>query len=230
MVRIFIDTETVPTSREDVRSKLAAGVRPPGNYKSVDAIMKWETEQGAAKREEAIAETALNGLWGELLVIGFAIEDRTPVILTREKTEADLLKTFCELLQDEVFAHVLKSESSTTSWDQRVTWIAHNADFDLRFIWQRSRILGIQIPFLLPLERYPKGPWRYDTMVEWAGWGKYVKLTDLELAFGIDRIDPLPGGGSDVAKAFAEGRIDDITGHCSLDVGNLRLIYQRMTR
>ena len=83
-------------------------------------------------------------------------------------------------------------------------------------------ILVIKLPFKLPMDRYPKGPWVYDTMKEWSAWGKYVKQADLELAFGLTRNDTITG--AQVATA------DDavIAHHCTEDVRLLREIYQRM--
>ena len=74
------------------------------------------------------------------------------------------------------------------------------------------------------MDRYPRGPYLFDTMKEWSGWGKYVKQTDLELAFGLTRTDPLARGGADVAAADA----DDVVAHCREDVRLLREIYRRM--
>jgi len=225
-MRIFIDIETCATSRPDVRDRLWGDVRPPANYKKTDAIMKWEAENAAAERDEAVSRTALNGLWGEIIVIGFAINDRDPIILYRIGTELDLLKAWCETLQDEA---EIASVGPSANWAQRACWIGHNLEaFDLRFIWQRSCVLDYVIPFTMPLERYPKGPTRFDTMTEWAGYNGRVKQADLELAFGITRTDPLVRGGADVGKAYAEGRLEDVVTHCTEDVRCLREIYRRM--
>lgn len=225
-MRIYLDIETSATSRQDIRDRVVADVRPPANYKSADALMKWEVEKGAPEREEAIARTALNGTWGELLVIGFAVEDRPPIVLPREDTEHDLLDDWCDVLEAEVKS---VPTGSRANWDLRATWIGHNVEsFDLRFLWQRSRILGVKLPFLIPLDRYPKGPLRFDTMTEWAGYGGRIKQADLELSFGLTRTDPLANGGADVHKAFAEGRLDDVVAHCHEDVRLLREIHKRM--
>jgi uncharacterized protein YprB with RNaseH-like and TPR domain len=66
----------------------------------------------------------------------------------------------------------------------------------------------------------------FDTMKEWAGYKERIKQTDLELAFGIPRADDITG--ADVARMYAEGKIDVIENHCRQDVENLRTIYRRM--
>jgi len=221
-MNIYLDIETKPTSRTDIRERLTAGVKPPGNYKSPEAIAKWWAENGEAQKIEAIGQTALNGLWGEICCIGWAIGSG-PIETTVGVTERDVLNAWVT----EFFSSVQTTlePGSMAKWDERCTWIGHNVqDFDLRFLWQRMIVRGLSVDFRLPLDRYPRGPWLYDTMKEWAGYGKYVKQTDLELAFGLTRNDPL-GSGAEVAIA----NIDNIRAHCSEDVRLLREIHKRMT-
>ncbi len=220
MLRIFLDCETRPTSRMSVREAVTADIGPPGNYKSADAIAKWWAENGEAKRTEAINRTALDGTWGELVCIGYAIDDK-PVNVITASTERDTLANFVRALFIEC--------DSTPAWQMNAMYIGHNvAGFDLRFIWQRSRIHGIALP-KWPLERYPKAPYVYDTMTEWAGFGGRISQHDLELAFGLERTDPLENGGADVAAALDAGRLDDVVAHCAEDVRLLREIYRRMS-
>lgn len=226
-IEIFFDIETIPTSRHDIQARCIADVSPPGNYKKPESIAEWWAKEGEAKKAEAIARTALDGTWGEIICIGFAVNDGPVQIIGREKAEADLLNTFGLTLADECSKHV----ASGDMWQPMSVWIGHNIiDFDLRFIWQRSKLLGHQFPFSLPLGKTDyHGPRVYDTMKEWAGYRDRVSQADLELAFGILRVDPLPGGGADVFLAYEDDRIDDIKEHCRQDVTNLREIYRRMT-
>lgn len=220
-MRIYVDIETRATEIPAVLARVTAGVRPPSNYKSPEAIAKWWAEQGEAQKAEAVNKTALDGTFGQIICIGWAIED-DPVVVTCGGSERELLQQWGADLAEAARRH---AGGDTHMWDTRVTWIGHNVqDFDIRFLWQRSRINDVRLPFRLPLDRYPKGPWLYDTMKEWSGWGKYVKQTDLELAFGLDRSDPLARGGADVATASLE----DTVAHCREDVRLLREIYRRL--
>ena len=221
-MNIFLDIETKPTSRKDIQERLIATVKYPTNYKSSEAIAKWWAENGEAQKAAAVGETALNGLWGEICCIGWAIEDG-PVMVTLAITERDTLslwaKDFLEAMRG------FLPDGGFPQWDSRATWIGHNVqDFDLKFLWQRLVVQNLHLGFRLPLDRYPRGPWLYDTMKEWAGYGKYVKQTDLELAFNLTRNDPLKNGGADIAAAD----ITDICTHCSEDVRLLREIHKRM--
>jgi hypothetical protein len=226
LIEIMLDIETVPTSRADIQARCVADVAPPGNYKKPETIADWWEKEGEAKKAEAISRTSLDGTWGEVIVIGFAVNDDPVQVFSRGLTEADLLNTFGLMLD----STCSKAIQSGDMWPTIAKWIGHNIiDFDLRFLWQRSKILGVSLPFSLPLGRaYDKHV--YDTMREWAGYRDHVSLSDLELAFGVSRDDPLPGGGADVFAAFRKGRIADIKEHCRQDIENLRTVYRRMTK
>jgi hypothetical protein len=230
-MHVFLDIETLRCSREEVLSRLCAEIAPPSNYKSEEAISKWWATTGAEKREEAIARTALDGTFGELLCVGFAVDDDPPMVLMqgRDATgEVSLLETVNAVI-DRRCRETFGARFSDAQWDTRVTWVGHNiADFDLRFWWQRACINGSRIPFKLPLERYPKGPWVFDTMKEWAGWGKWIKQHELEMAFGLTRSDPL-ADGSEVQGAWQAGQFGDIEQHCREDVRLLREIHRRIS-
>lgn len=225
-IQIFVDIETLPTSRKEIQERATADVAPPANYKKAETIAEWWAGQGDAAKAEAIGKTALDGTWGEVLCIGLAInDDPVEVIVRGDGTEERLLKTFAEKVENGCRA-LLKSGGF---WEVGATWIGHNLqDFDLRFLWQRSRIHGVKFPFELPIGKpnYQRGPFLFDTMKEWAGYGKRIKQTDLELAFGIERKDDITG--ADVFKAYQAGELDKIINHCRQDVENLRAIYRRM--
>lgn len=225
MINIFIDIETLPTSNQAIKDRAAANVSPPGNYKKPEAIEKWWAETGNDLKAQAGDRTALDGTWGELLMIGLAVNDGPVQLLTRSGNEGQLLLSFGLLLDD-----LCKKETVSGQWQSSATWVGHNLqDFDLRFLWQRSKIFNVKLPFKIPTGKpnYSSGPYVYDTMKEWAGYGNRIKQTDLELAFGIARDDDITG--ADVARMYADGKVDVIEKHCQQDVENLRSIYRRMT-
>jgi hypothetical protein len=225
-IEIFLDIETLPTSRADIQARCVADIGPPGNYKKPESIAQWWASEGDTKKQEALRQTALNGTWGEIICIGFAVNDNPSEVISRALTEADLLNTFGLMLD----AQCRRVGNTGDMWPTVAMWIGHNViDFDLRFLWQRSRVLGHNFPFELPVGKPDyRGPRIYDTMKEWAGWRDRISQSDLELAFGIERRDPLPNGGADVFQAYQDGRLEDIKEHCRQDIENLRQIYRRI--
>jgi hypothetical protein len=225
---IFLDIETIPTSRDDIRARVSADVAPPGQYKKPESIAQWWAAYGDLEREEAIAKTALSGTFGEIFCIGYAVEDGPVHVVSRgDGTERSVLEDFAKSLPLAVERHD-GPPTHDAMWEYRARWIGHNIeDFDLRFLWQRAIVNGLRLPFRLPLERYPKAPTRFDTMREWAGWSGRIKQTELELALGIARVDPITG--ADVWTHYKAGDYAAIVAHCEEDVRCLREIYNRMT-
>jgi len=223
-MNIYLDIETAATTREDIIARVTADIRPPANYKKEESIKEWWASQGEAAKQEAISKTALSGLWGHIVAIGFALNDGEPHVVTAND-EASLIEGFEMMLRAEVESEL---GPHGIGWEHRALWIGHNIEgFDLRYIWQRARIVGAQFSISLPVERQYAAR-RFDTMVEWAGWGNRVKQRDLELAFGLERNDPLENGGADVHQALQEGRIKDVVAHCREDIRLVREIYKRI--
>jgi hypothetical protein len=224
-MHIYIDIETAATTREDIIARVTDDIGPPSNY-GADAAAKWWKEKGIAAKAKAVSETALSGLWGSIIAIGFAVDDGEPHVVTAD-TEAALIEGFEMMLRSEVdTAH--GTGSRMAMWDSRACWVGHNIEaFDLRYIWQRSRITGAELTLPLPLRRQDSHR-RFDTMLEWAGWGNRVAQRDLELAFGLERNDPLERGGADVHQALQEGRLRDVVAHCKEDIRLVREIHRRL--
>lgn len=217
-MNIYLDIETLPTDNEKLRERIAATIKPPANYKKPESIAQWMTDNFDIEFKAAVQKTALDGTWGKIVCIGWAVDDG-PITITTGAGEVDLLARWMLDLDGELRPRY------GDAWWARATFVGHNIqDFDMRFLWQRLRINRLKMIFPLPMDRFPKGPYIYDTMKEWSGYGKYVKQTDLELAFGIDRHDPL-ASGADVATAS----LADIVAHCEEDVRCLRLVHQVMT-
>lgn len=106
--------------------------------------------------------------------------------------------------------------------------VAHSADFDLRMIWQRAKILGVTPPIWWPItfNRYRDDEVQ-DTMVMWSGHQDRISLDDLCVALGIpgkgDGLD-----GSQVWNAVQQGRIWDVFAYCGEDVERCRAVHKRL--
>ncbi len=109
--------------------------------------------------------------------------------------------------------------------------IGHNVmDFDLPFIYKRSRILRIEPTVRLGFARYRSFP-IYDTMREWALWNlreKSISLVHLAELLGV-KISKTEGiDGSRVYDEFLANNHSLIAEYCLQDVEITRAIYHLM--
>lgn len=222
MPTLYIDIETLPTDRQDVREYIAAKVTPPGNISKPETIAKWEQESKPAAIDEAVAKTGIDGAFGRVCVIGWAVDDGAVRTVQSATDESAVLVEFWE--------EMLSDAPQAGLFDTVVC--GHNVSaFDLRFLIQRYMINRLRPPAIIQRAADAK-PWEsnkvFDTMVQWAGVGGRVSLDKLCLAFGIES----PKGdidGSKVAQAVADGRIEEVAAYCARDVEATRAIHKRMT-
>lgn len=221
---LYLDIETIPSPRNDVRDRMhsealeaARSAEPPSNYKKEDAIAKWRAAQieGApGKADELWRRTALDGGYGEIVVIGYAPEHGALDEAVAHDGEREMLQRFWISMRE--------------MWGQkRVVPVGHCIGFDLRFLYQRSVIRGIRPTIHLP---YNAAPWRgeyVDTMYEWCGAKGGVKLTVLCDMLQID-VPNEDVDGSQVWDAWSAGRVVDVVDHCRADVERVRRVHQRL--
>jgi len=220
---LTLDIETLPTDRADVREYIANTVKPPATMSKAETIAKWILESKAEAVDEAVSRTGLDGSFGRVCVIGWALDDEAPQTVQSADDEAFVLQAFAAQMNK-----IPLSEQYTT------LIVGHNvAGFDLRFLMQRFIVNSIKPPLVIQRAAQAK-PWEaekvFDTMIQWSGAGAKPggSLDKLCLALGIKS----PKGdidGSKVAAAVAAGRIDDVAAYCRGDVSATRSVYRRMT-
>jgi len=205
-VILFIDSETIPSLRPDVYAYLAAKHYDHG-----------DVEKAAKKAADEHGKTSLSGLFGELAVISFAVDDAEPVTLVRDLAnvggERAVLVDFTERL---------------SKLNPPTKIVAHNADFDRHMIRQRGIVQSVRLPPAFAATDVK--PWESRWVCTMALWtddrrGR-VGLDALCLALGV------PGKFFDsslVAEMVRAGRIEEVAAHCANDVRCLRGVYQRMT-
>jgi predicted PolB exonuclease-like 3'-5' exonuclease len=217
MPTVYIDIETLPTMRDDIKAELRANLKPPGQYKKPESIAEWFEREGAEALDQEYRKTALDGAYGEIIVIGVAIDDEDPITFSGD--EETTLPQFNQFL-----------DSILHPYDTLV--VGHNVvQFDLRFMMHRYMIRGIK-PHTVIRRAAQAKPWDsekvFDTMVQWAGAGNRVSLDKLCKAFSI----PSPKGdidGSKVMDYVRDGRLEEVALYCEKDVEATRQIYKRMT-
>lgn len=220
-MNIFLDIETIPAQREDIRAYVADKVTHPGNISKAETIAKWNEESRPAAVEEAINKTGLDGAFGQVCCVGFDLLDCGTSEVLYGLDEHLLLTQI-----NDVINHCIKPANY---YNTRI--IGHNvSSFDLRFLVQRYIVNGIK-PHLVIARAAAAKPWEdekvYDTMVQFAGIGNRINLDKLCLALG------LPGkgdiDGSMVAGMVAAGRIKEVADYCVEDVNKTRAVFRRMT-
>lgn len=219
-MEIVIDIETLPCNREDLIAEIRANVKPPATYKKAESIAEWYRTEGDAAAEQELRKTSLNGAYGRICVVGWAIDDKPAVALYSEENESMLLRELNKQFED-----IPKSDWFTT------TIIGHNASaFDLRFLVQRFIVNGVA-PHMLIARAAQAKPWEadkvFDTMVQWAGPKGTISLDKLCKALSI----PTPKTditGATVYDAVLAGRIAEVAEYCKRDVEATRAVYQRM--
>lgn len=224
---LYLDIETIPAQRPDVMAEIAATIKPPATFKKAESIAAWHETEAPAAIDEAYRKTGLDGAFGQVCVIGWALDDGEPIIQfvedwAAERSEHRLLSAFASNLKESV---PLSDELSTTI-------IGHNvANFDLRFLVQRSIVNSIRPHGIIARAAQAK-PWEtervYDTMVQWAGVARTISLDKLCKALGV----PTSKGGITGATVWDEvkaGRIDDVAKYCAADVVATREVHKRLT-
>lgn len=216
MNKLFLDIETLPAP-EDKRGALeylfqrkmekkfkkkysSEGIEVNGNGNG----------SGVSQLDDFIRGTSFDGGFGRILCIGYALNDGEPQTIHHPDDEKRMLEEFWKIAKGcDLF-------------------IGHNIlEFDLRFIYQRSIVLGVRPTKEISFARYKNSP-VFDTMKEWSKWGQAnVGLEHIALALGI----PSPKDGIDGAQVFnfyQAGKVDEICEYCKRDVDVTRRIYKRM--
>ena len=224
---LYADIETLPAQRPDVMEEIRATIKPPGNIKNAETIAAWMEAEAPAAIDEAYRTTGLDGAYGQICVIGFAVDNDPP----RAVWSAEWDRPDCEraLLED---FYIILGEAVYPSSERSIAVVGHNvASFDLRFMVQRSIVNGIRPHGVISRAAQAK-PWEtdkvFDTMVQWAGVGNRISLDKLCKALGIAS----PKGditGARVWDFVKDGRISEVADYCAGDLVATREVHRRLT-
>jgi predicted PolB exonuclease-like 3'-5' exonuclease len=226
MNTLFLDIETLPA---DDKNEASMEALKAIYDRRVSKKALSEGEEYQTSFEDFVKGTSFDGGFGRILCIALAVND-------------DDVKVYSSATSAE--------GSGEPQWDEKKvlenfwkiagqcdTFVGHNVlDFDLRFIWQRSIVLGVKptwqdtdmrAPRYLSFARYRSSP-VFDTMHEWVKWGRgSIGLEHVALSLGVpspkDGID-----GSQVAEFYNKGEVKKICDYCKRDVDTTRAIYKKM--
>lgn len=221
--KLFLDIETIGPADPRHLARIRAGVTAPGQYKKPESIAAWMAENADAVAAEEHGKLGLDGLYGEVCVIGWAVNDRQVMTFdTRAYSttgEAGLI--------EHAFDQIQAASKDDSGNGRALSPVGHNIDFDLRFLMQRAVKFGVTIPPCLRAAFDPdKGRYNtFDTMKVWAGFKGWAKLKDMSRELFGDECEDIDG--ADVASIWAvdPGKVVE---HCRQDVERTRKLYKAM--
>jgi len=216
MKELYIDLETVPTQREDIKTGLALNIKPPAKMTKAETTEKWHKEQKSLEVDKAYRKTSLNGTLGEIICIGYAIDDIPAKVIGRtlNQLEQNVLIDFFDAI------HNIHEETLI---------IGHCvANFDLKFLYQRAVVNNIKPPSNFPardVKAWSKNI--FDTNEQWVGKSSASGSLDaICRSLGIKAKGELDG--SKVWDYIKEGRYEEVFKYCGEDVERTRELYKRM--
>lgn len=215
---IVIDIETIPDQGAMAVKDIELSIKPPAAMKKQETIDDWHNGAGKYKgvKNEAIKEaylkTSFDGSYGQIVCICASINGVIRKYTDKEMNEDELLTVFWDDVKKQTVSPF---------------FVAHNAKFDLPFIYKRSVINGVDIPVLFkPFGRH--GSQYHCTMEAWEGFNGRIKLDTLAKILKVGKKTE----GIDGSKVFGEwqdGNIDKISDYCRDDVQLTLDIYNKQT-
>lgn len=220
-MNLYLDIETLPVQDEALKDDVVSSVRPPSTLKKAESISAWERDERKRAEEDAINATSFDGGYGQVCVIGWAIDDgpaRAPCVASLSlKAERELL---CEWVNE------LDKEISTSHGRRPVVVGFNHAAFDLPFLTKRFVIHRIKPPLWFPRDPKPWSESIADVMVMWSGAKGRISMDRLCKVLGIPGKGDI--NGADVWPYVQAGRLDEVVEYCRGDVQRTRAIYQRL--
>lgn len=230
-MNIFLDLETVPSQQPEALAAVRSALKPPGTLKKAESIAAWWANEAEAAAVEAWRKQSLDGgTFGEIASIAVCGEDGEPWVRCRApgESEADLLRAFGQQVQAMQHSAALTGPDGQTWPCGEPYFIAHNAPFDLGFLWRRCAVQGVRLPFKLPDPMARPGKDYADTMLMWAGFGGRVGLDALCRALGIASPKGEGMEGSQVFDRWLAGDMQAIERYNMADTLAVREVWQRL--
>ncbi len=234
MTAITLDIETIPSQQPGARDQIRASLKPPGTLKKAESIAAWWKDESEAAIETEYRRQSLDGgLAGEIVSIALVAcndDDDPGWVYCRVpgESEASLLQLFCHAVAYRLDREATKNAGGEFNWANDPFFIAHNAAFDLPYIWHRCIINGVRLPFKFPTPSARSGKDYGCTMLAWAGYGGRVSLDALCRALGVP--SPKDGGidGAGVYDAWLAGESELIAAYNLRDTLATRDVWQRL--
>ena len=240
-MQIIIDIETIPSQAAGAKTQARASIKPPGTLKKPESIAAWWATEAETAIEDAYRKQSLDGgLQGEIISIALAgADEETGWVQCRAQgeSEAALLNAFVDAVTKRLDAYCEQLLSTFPSYTDPAEirlhkpepyFIAHNAAFDLPYIWHRCIITGVRLPFAFPTPAARAGKDYGCTMASWAGFAGRVSLDALCRALKLP--SPKDGGidGAGVYDAWLAGEYERIAAYNLRDTLATREVWHRL--
>ncbi len=223
-MQIIIDIETVPSQAPQAREQVRATLRPPGTLKKPETIAAWWANEAQDAAEEAYRKQALDGgLHGEVISIACTSGDAQWVRCRAQgESEALLLTEFACTVWGWLDADTLGNHTPEPYF------VAHNAAFDLGFLWRRAIVKGVPFPFRFPSPAARPGKDYGCTMATWAGYGNRVSLDALCSALNVPSPKDEGMDGAKVYDAWVAGQHEQIAAYNLRDTLATAEVWSRL--
>jgi len=233
MTKIAIDVETIPSQQPGASDLVRETINPPRTLKKPESIAAWWAHESESAVQEAFAKQSLDGgLNGEIVsiaIVGIDLDADEGWARCRApgESEAALLTDFANAVVERI-DRAAAGLVDGFNFAADPYFIAHNAAFDLPFIWHRCIVNGVRLPFKFPRPTAREGKDFGCTMVQWAGFGGRVSLDALCRALGVP--SPKDGGidGSNVYDAWLDGETERIAAYNLRDTMATAAVWHRL--
>lgn len=230
---IYIDCETIPSQADDAKDALLAALKPPAQMKLAATIDKWwMTEADTALDEQWRRQALDGGTVGEIISIAISDDGNRQFVRCRRagESEAQLLTDAFAAVEgwtNEDARQLVPGLSDNFPLDDHHV-VAHNAQFDLGFLWRRATVHGVPRPRWLPGPMARPGRDYTCTMQSWAGYGQRISLDSLCRALGVPSPKTGDIDGSTVFDAWLAGEYARIEQYNTADTLAVREVYHRI--
>lgn len=224
----FVDVETVPSQHPDALAAVRAALKPPGTLKKAESIAAWWASEADSAAEEAWRKQSFDATHGELVSIAVVSEDGQQWVHCRApgESEAQLLRDFIAALAGMQKASCEALAPNARPWLGEPYLVAHNAQFDMGFLWRRCIINRVPVPDWLPTPQARASKDYGCTMLAWAGYGNRVSLDNLCSALKVPSPKAEGMDGSQVFDAWLSGDIAAIESYNLSDAVAVAGVWQ----
>lgn len=202
---LFVDIETIPG---EAMPELES-IKAPANYKDPEKIKAYQKEN----QLEVYKKQALNSMEGQIICIGYKIDDDPIYCCLSEEGEVAILDEFQEAIKG--FRGQYNEPLIFCGWNIQT--------FDIPWLWRKSIQYGLTaLRNSLPHQN-PK--MMIDLMKLWASdYRDYVSLADCAKYLGVEH----EGSGSEVYDMWKANDLLGIANHCRRDIETTIKVYERM--